>query len=58
MRSKPQGKKSKKRKRKNGITCAAACCRKKLRIKVLPMNLMTMGFYKDPDGAYLPSILY
>ena len=25
---------------------------------VQPMNLMSMGFYKDPDGAYLPSILY
>jgi len=33
------------------------CLAKGLRV-VLPMNLMTMGFYKDPDGAYLPSILY
>ena len=33
------------------------CLAKGLRV-VLPMNLMTIGFYKDPDGAYLPSILY
>jgi len=25
---------------------------------VQPMTLMTMGFYKEPTGAYLPSILY
>lgn len=25
---------------------------------VHPMNLMTMGFYNEPNGAYLPSILY
>ena len=33
------------------------CLAKGLRV-VLPMNLMTIGFYKDPNGAYLPSILY
>ena len=33
------------------------CLAKGLRV-VQPMNLMTMGFYKDPDGAYLPSIFY
>jgi len=25
---------------------------------VFVMNLMTIGLYKDPDGAYLPSVLY
>jgi predicted N-acetyltransferase YhbS len=25
---------------------------------VLPMNLMTMGLYNEPQGAYLPCILY
>jgi hypothetical protein len=23
-----------------------------------PMTLMTMGFYQEPRGAYLPSVLY
>ena len=25
---------------------------------VLPMTLMAMGEYQDPDGCYMPSILY
>jgi hypothetical protein len=25
---------------------------------VQPLTLMTLGFYKEPAGAYLPSILY
>jgi GNAT superfamily N-acetyltransferase len=33
------------------------CLENGLRI-VHPMTLMTMGLYKDPAGAYLPSVLY
>jgi GNAT superfamily N-acetyltransferase len=33
------------------------CLEKGLRV-VQPMTLMTVGFYKEPAGAYLPSILY
>jgi GNAT superfamily N-acetyltransferase len=33
------------------------CLEKGLRV-VQPMTLMTIGFYKEPAGAYLPSILY
>jgi GNAT superfamily N-acetyltransferase len=33
------------------------CLENGLRV-VQPMTLMTMGFYKEPAGAYLPSILY
>lgn len=33
------------------------CLQHGLRV-VLPLNLMTMGLYNEPDGAYLPSILY
>ena len=25
---------------------------------VQQMNLMTIGFYQEPKGAYLPSVLY
>ena len=38
------------------ISCAGACERG-LRI-VQPMTLMTLGPYKEPQGAFLPSILY
>jgi GNAT superfamily N-acetyltransferase len=33
------------------------CLENGLRV-VQPMTLMTVGFYKEPAGAYLPSILY
>ena len=33
------------------------CLENGLRV-VQPMTLMTLGFYKEPAGAYLPSILY
>jgi GNAT superfamily N-acetyltransferase len=33
------------------------CLENGLRV-VQPMTLMTMGFYQEPAGAYLPSILY
>ncbi len=33
------------------------CFEKGLRI-VMPMTLMSMGFYQEPKGAWLPSILY
>jgi GNAT superfamily N-acetyltransferase len=33
------------------------CLKNGLRV-VQPMTLMTMGFYQEPAGAYLPSILY
>jgi GNAT superfamily N-acetyltransferase len=33
------------------------CLENGLRV-IHPMTLMTMGFYKEPAGAYLPSILY
>ena len=33
------------------------CLKNGLRM-VQPMNLMTIGLYSEPDGAYLPSILY
>jgi GNAT superfamily N-acetyltransferase len=33
------------------------CLESGLRV-VQPMTLMTLGFYKEPAGAYLPSILY
>ena len=33
------------------------CLEKGLRV-VQPMTLMTVGFYNEPAGAYLPSILY
>jgi hypothetical protein len=33
------------------------CLNNGLRI-VQPMTLMSKGFYKDPAGAFLPSILY
>ena len=33
------------------------CLQNGLRV-ALPMTLMTMGIYKEPSGAYLPSILY
>ncbi len=33
------------------------CLENGLRV-VQPMTLMTLGFYKDPAGAFLPSILY
>jgi len=29
-----------------------------LKSSVLPMTLMAMGEYQDPDGSYMPSILY
>ena len=33
------------------------CLENGLRV-VQPMTLMTLGFYNEPAGAYLPSILY
>jgi hypothetical protein len=33
------------------------CLENGLRV-VQPMTLMTRGFYQEPAGAYLPSILY
>ncbi len=33
------------------------CLENGLRV-VQPMTLMTVGFYNEPAGAYLPSILY
>ena len=33
------------------------CLKKGLRL-VYQMSLMTIGLYNEPDGAYLPSVLY
>jgi GNAT superfamily N-acetyltransferase len=33
------------------------CLERGLKIK-MPLNLMSIGLYNEPDGAYLPSILY
>jgi hypothetical protein len=33
------------------------CLEKGLRV-VQPLTLMTVGLYNEPQGAYMPSILY
>ena len=33
------------------------CLEQKLRV-VMPLTLMTIGLYNEPQGAFLPSILY
>ena len=33
------------------------CLEKGLRV-VQPMTLMSMGLYNEPDGAFLPSVVY
>jgi hypothetical protein len=38
-------------------TCSAGALENGLRL-MHQMNLMTIGLYNEPDGAYLPSVLY